>query len=156
MNKTSAKGRSQATEKPDADAPAKLRPRVPPEQMDRVFAQVGQNLREGLSAAAEKLLRDTIDQHRHTPDDLANLSRLLSFTLETLGRYKESLSILKPYEDEETLAGLLPETQLRVMTQLGIAYNNLTDQPKAVTLLKLTLERAVEALRQGIRGAAQP
>ena len=70
---------------------------------------------------------------------------LLSFTLETLGRYKESLDILRPYEDEDTLAGLLPETQLRVMTQLGIAYNNLTDQPKAVTLLKLTLERAVEA-----------
>ncbi|MEP6847285.1 MAG: sigma 54-interacting transcriptional regulator, partial [Acidobacteriota bacterium] len=50
--------------------------------------------------------------------------------------------LLKPFEDEENLDPLRLETQVRVTTQLAIAYNNLTDQPKAVTLLKENLRRA--------------
>ena len=64
----------------------------------------------------------------------------MSFTLETTGRYKESLEAVKPFEDEENLTDLSIETQVRVTTQLAIAYNNLTDQPKAITLLKKNLQ----------------
>ena len=112
------------------------------ERIGQVFAGVGQRLREGRSGEAERLLAETIEGSTHKPDDLANLKRLLSFTLETIGRYKESLEVIKLYEDEANLSQLSLETQVRVTTQLAIAYNNLTDQPKAITLLKENLQRA--------------
>jgi hydrogenase-4 transcriptional activator len=115
---------------------------VPRENLSALFLSVGQKLRDGLSSEAEKLLADAVENYDHTPDDLASLKRLLAFTLETLGRYKESLEILKPYEDEDVLRFLHEETQVRVTTQLAISYNNLNDHPKAVTLLKDTHERA--------------
>ena len=114
------------------------------DRIDAIFASVGQKLREGHSAESEKILLDTIALYRHLPDNFANLKRLLSFTLETTGRYKESLEAVRPFEDEENLGTLSMETQVRITTQLAIAYNNLTDQPKAVTLLKETLRKAEE------------
>ena len=113
-------------------------------KMDDIFLSVGRKLREGLSKEAEKILTKTIEGYTHSADNFANLKRLLSFTLETVGRYKESLDILKPFEDEDVLKRLNKETQIRVTTQLAIAYNNLGDQPKAVTLLKETLKSALE------------
>ncbi len=110
--------------------------------IDAVFSSVGQKLREGLSGEAERILTETLEAFEHTPDIKAHLKRLLAFTLETLGRYNESLAMLRPYEDEETVGKLAMETQVKVTTQLAIAYNNLTDQPKAITLLKETLQRA--------------
>lgn len=110
--------------------------------MTALFLNVGQRLRDGLSSEAESLLRNAIEDHDHSANDLANLKRLLAFTLETLGQYKDSLAILKPYEDEEHLQHLDIETQVRVTTQLAIGYNNLNDHPKAVTLLKDNHERA--------------
>lgn len=112
------------------------------EKLDSLFASVGQKLREGFSSEAESILTDTIENYAHTPDNLANLKRLLAFTFETVGRYQESLDILRAYEDAETLETLTRETQVRVTTQLAIAYNNLNDHPKAVTLLKETLTTA--------------
>ncbi|MGD9589033.1 MAG: sigma 54-interacting transcriptional regulator [Pyrinomonadaceae bacterium] len=110
--------------------------------MDRIFSNVGQLLRDGRSTEAETLLSETIESFHHSPDDLANLKRLLSFTRETLGKYKESLDALRPYEDETSLHSLDLETQIRVITQLAIAYSNLADLPKAVTLLKESLKKA--------------
>src|SRR5947209_8792903 len=112
------------------------------EQIDAIFSSVGQKLREGQSGEAEQILIRTIESYAHKPDDFANLKRLLSFTLETLGRYEESLDAVRPFESDETLGGLKLETQVKVTTQLAISYNNLTDQPKAVTLLKETLRKA--------------
>src|SRR4051794_3350764 len=97
------------------------------EYMHELFLSVGQKLREGLSSEAECILASTIKNFSHTPDDLANLKRLLSFTLETAGRYKQSLEAVKTYENEESLDELSIETQVRVTTQLAIAYNNMTD-----------------------------
>ena len=110
--------------------------------IDKVFLSVGQKLRSGLSAEAEKLLGDTIGGFAHTPDDLANLKRLLSFTFETTGRYKDSLDAITDYTDETAVAELSPPTRIRVSTQLAIAYSNAGEQPKAVTLLKDTLKKA--------------
>jgi hydrogenase-4 transcriptional activator len=118
---------------------------MPHDALSTLFAGVGQKLRDGLSSEAESLLRDAMERHQHAPDDLANLKRLLSFTLETLGRYKEALEVIRPYEDEEILKYLNTETQVRVTTQLAIGYNNLNDHPKAVTLLKDNHERAKES-----------
>lgn len=114
------------------------------DSLSKAFVKVGQALREGLSNEAEKILSNTIESYRHSDDDFANLKRLLSFTLETVGKYKESLEILKPFEDDEFLRKLRKETQIRVTTQLALAYSNLADQPKAVTLLKEMLKQAQE------------
>jgi transcriptional regulator with PAS, ATPase and Fis domain/Tfp pilus assembly protein PilF len=117
---------------------------IAPEVLSELFASVGQYLREGLSSKAETVLTETIENYEHGPDDLANLKRLLAFTLETVGRYKESLEAVRPYEDLDMRSRISKETQVRVTTQLAISYNNLGDHPKAVTLLKETLEVAKE------------
>ena len=64
------------------------------EAVDKLFSSVGGALRAGLSGEAEKTLRDAIRSYRHTPDDGANLKRLLSFTLETTGKYNEALEAI--------------------------------------------------------------
>ncbi len=120
-----------------------LRP-IDYEKLDGIFSGIGQKLREGKSSEAERVLTESIEVFSHTPDDMANLKRLLAFTYETVGRYKESLEAIKHYEDEEVLSRLKIETQVRLMTQLAVSYNNLGDHPKAVTLLKETLEKAKE------------
>ncbi len=119
------------------------------ESIDLLFRSVGQKLREGLSGEAERILLDTIDGFQHVPDDLAHLKRLLSFTLETAGRYKESLETIQTFSETEDLTSLRIETQVKVTTQLAIALNNVGDMPKAVTLLKETHQKAEAAeLRQ--------
>ncbi len=115
---------------------------ISPDKLDAVFGDVGQKLRDGHSSEAKTLLTETLEAYDLSPDNFANLKRLLSFTLETLGQYKEALEVLKPFEDEDILGRLEHETQVKVRIQLAISYNNLTDQPKAVTLLKETLEQA--------------
>ncbi len=112
------------------------------DSIDAVFRSVGQKLREGLSGDAEQILTKTIVGYDHTPDNLANLRRLLSFTLETAGRYKESLETIRDFADDANLARLGIETQIKVTTQLAIAYNNTGDQPKAITLLKENRDKA--------------
>ena len=114
------------------------------EDLDEIFLSIGRYLRDGLSSKAETVLTETIRNYTHSEDNLANLKRLLAFTLETVGKYGESLDALKPYHDEDNRGRLSKETQVRVMTQLAISYNNLGDHPKAVTLLKETLEVAKE------------
>ncbi|HEY8559561.1 MAG TPA: sigma 54-interacting transcriptional regulator [Pyrinomonadaceae bacterium] len=111
-----------------------------------VIKTAGQKLTEGYSAEAERILRDAImNRAQHTPDDSANLKRLLAYTLETLGRYKEAIEVIRVYETDEKLRDLEIETQIKVITQLAICYNNLSEYPKAVTLLKQNLQRAKDA-----------
>jgi hydrogenase-4 transcriptional activator len=119
------------------------------ENVDPLFRSVGQKLREGLSGEAERILVESIGTYEHSPEDLANLKRLLSFTLETAGRYKESLEIIQEFVENQDISALTTETQAKVTTQLAIAFNNMGDTPKAVTLLKETLQKAEDAeLRQ--------
>ena len=115
------------------------------ESLAKVFAEVQQKLTEGLSSAAEKILNQTIKTYSHTPETLGKLHRLLSYTLETQGRYKESLEIIEKYDDEELLGAIEPETQISVITQLAIALNNTNDYPQAVALLNYALEQSQEA-----------
>ncbi len=114
------------------------------DRLDAVFSSVGQKLREGYSSQAEKILLSAIKNGTHSPDNYAHLKRLLSFTLETAGRYGESLEAVRQFESEDELKELSIETQVQVITQLAIAYNNCSEQPKAVTLLKETLRTAEE------------
>ncbi|MFN6964376.1 MAG: sigma 54-interacting transcriptional regulator [Pyrinomonadaceae bacterium] len=126
---------------------------LPPDRLGEVFSEAGRLLREGRSSRAEEILRDALERWSHDADDFADLKRLLSFALETVGRYKEALDELKAFEDEEVLSKLKIETQVRVLTQLGISYNNINDHPKAVTLLKQTLKKAEDIELRHLSGA---
>jgi hydrogenase-4 transcriptional activator len=126
-------------------AKARLHSNQPKQTSAEIIKLAAQKLAEGFSAEAERILCDAIENRQHAPDDLANLKRLLAYTLETLGRYKESIEVIRPYEAEEILHTLELETQIKVITQLAICYNNLSDYPKAVTLLKRKLQRAKDA-----------
>src|SRR5258708_1645167 len=150
MNKRSIskRGGSKTAHSLTGGRPSRVHPDKMPgmlgEMLDDVFKRTGQELRNGNSGRAERILTEALENYALSPDDFANLKRLLAFTLETVGKYKESLELLKPFEDEENLGHLRIETQIKVTTQLAISYNNLTDQPKAVTLLKENLRRARE------------
>ncbi|MBX3281631.1 MAG: sigma 54-interacting transcriptional regulator [Acidobacteria bacterium] len=110
--------------------------------VDELFSSIGKHLRDGRSSEAELLVRKTLPAYRFSPDEYANLLRLLAFTLETVGKYKESLEAVRPYDDPQNLANLSSESQVRVITQLAISFSNRGDYPKAVTLLKEALEEA--------------
>ncbi len=102
----------------------------------------------GFSAQAERILVDSLANYAHAPDDLAQLKRLYSYTLETIGRYSEALEAVIEYEDEGRTEKLDPETRFKVLTQLAIGFSNASDYPKAATLLKRTLDEAT-ATRAG-------
>src|SRR5690348_8396816 len=87
--------------------------------LDALFRRVGQQLREGHSSEAEKTLERTLENYALSAETVADLKRLLSFTLETAGRYKEALAVIEAFADEANLEGLKLETRLRVVTQLA-------------------------------------
>ncbi|MFZ1700003.1 MAG: sigma 54-interacting transcriptional regulator [Pyrinomonadaceae bacterium] len=137
QNTVSGSPRSSSTRSAQAAARA-----ISHDSIDKVFSSVGQKLRDGQSLDAETLLVNTIDAFDHTPVNLAHLKRLLSFTLETAGRYKESFETIEPFADEKNLTALDAETQIKIAIQLAIAYNLTGDQPRAITLLKENREKA--------------
>ncbi|MDQ6787611.1 MAG: sigma 54-interacting transcriptional regulator [Acidobacteriota bacterium] len=117
---------------------------IPSEKLSEITAKIRAKLDEGLSSAAEKIITETLSNYSHTPDSEAKLLRLLSYAFETQGNYKESLSVVEKYNDEENIAHLELETAVSVLTQLAIAYNNTNDYPRAVGLLNNILEVAKE------------
>ena len=119
------------------------------EYLEKILAEVRGKLTEGLSGAAEKLISTTLENYSHTPNNQAKLYQLLSYTLETQGKYQESLQTIEKYDDEELLDKLDLEHRLLVVIQLAIALNNTKEHPKAVALLNYALEEAeAENLKQ--------
>ncbi|HEY0427283.1 MAG TPA: sigma 54-interacting transcriptional regulator [Pyrinomonadaceae bacterium] len=112
------------------------------EKLSETLTEVRRELDEGLSGAAEKIIRETLDNHSLSVEQQAELQRLLSFTLETQGRYAEALEIIAPLEYEEILSNLEPVTRIQVLTQIAISHSNQTDYPKAVALLKRARQEA--------------
>jgi len=118
--------------------------KLPDGRLEEILAEVRENLDKGLSAHAQGILTDALEEFALSADDVARLTRYLSYTLETLGRYKEALEVIDAYDNEELIADLKPENQISIINQLAIALNNTNEHPKAVTLLNYSLERAQE------------
>ena len=112
------------------------------ERVAEIIEEVERKLTEGLSIESEKILTDLLEKHSHTIENTAKLYRLLSYTLETEGKYKEALQAIEIYDDEELLGKLNLETQISVITQLAISLNNTNDYPQAVALLNYALGEA--------------
>ncbi len=115
------------------------------ENLAVVFAEIRRQIDKGFSGAAQKVLTATLENYWHTPENRAKLSCLLSYTFETQGCYKESLEAIEKYDDEQLLSQIGLKTQVSVITQLAISFNNTNDYPKAVALLNYALEEATAA-----------
>ena len=109
------------------------------EQLAIILAEIQRQTDKGLSGAAQQIIVETLENYRHTAENEARLACLLAYTYETQGRYKESLEAIESYDDERLLGDLTAETQIAVIVQLAIAFNNTNDYPKAVALLNYAL-----------------
>ncbi|MDQ3179899.1 MAG: hypothetical protein M3Q33_05200 [Acidobacteriota bacterium] len=114
------------------------------ERVAEVIGEIQGKLTEGLSSVAKKILANMLENYSHTVENTAKFHRLLSYTLETQGNYKEALKAIEKYDDEELLGKLNLETQISIITQLAISLNNTNDYPRAVALLNYALEEAKE------------
>ncbi|HYH84302.1 MAG TPA: sigma 54-interacting transcriptional regulator [Pyrinomonadaceae bacterium] len=99
-------------------------------------------LDRGLPSAAETSLRQIISAARRDAGSLALARRLLSKTLEMLGRYRDSLEAVLMYEPADARGTLDAETFSSVRVQLGLAYNYIGDHPKAIAILNAELRSA--------------
>jgi tetratricopeptide (TPR) repeat protein len=118
--------------------------RISDESVSRILSEVREKLAEGLSGKAEEKLNSTLETYKLSDENKALVACLLSYALETLGKYDRAIEILDLYDNEEVLNKLTPETQLLVVTQLAINLSNSNDNPKAVALLNYSLEKAQE------------
>ena len=122
-------------------APKSLR-QMTQEKLTEVFTEIQLNLDNGISSSAEDIINRTLSSYSVTLQEKIRLYSQLSFVYETQGRYSEALDALRQFEDEPVLAQLEPEIRVSLITQIAVAYNNAGDYPKAVALLKSTLEEA--------------
>ena len=109
--------------------------KLSPENMEKLLEEINQNLDGGFSLAAESIIQNTLLDFSVDENQKAILTRLWSYSLETTGKYSESLEVITEYGNEENLVNLETENAVGCLVQLAIGYNNLLDQPKAVALL---------------------
>ncbi len=130
-----------------------LKPRrISEEKLAEIISETRDKLNGGLSSAAEKIIRETLADYLHSSENQAKLTQLLSYTLETQGRYKESLEIIEQYDSEELLSEMGLEMQICVIIQLAICFSNTNDYPKAVALLNYALEEATASSLRSLFG----
>lgn len=113
------------------------------ERLKETLEQIQENLNAGRAVAAEKSLVELLNNFSNSFETQAKLNYLLSFALETQGRYGESLKVIKPFEPELILQKLKPKTAIAVLIQIATAYNNVNFSVKALKLLD-TAQQAAE------------
>lgn len=118
---------------------------VSEENLTVILAEIRRQIDKGFSGAAQKIILAAMENYLNTPENQAKMVYLLSYTFETQGCYKESLEAIEKYDDEELLSQISVKTQISIITQLAIAFNNTNDYPKAIALLNYALEAATEA-----------
>ncbi|MDQ3089403.1 MAG: hypothetical protein M3Q78_12585, partial [Acidobacteriota bacterium] len=119
------------------------------QRVAEIIEEVERKLTEGLSSAAEKILTDILKYHSHTVENTAKLYRLLSYTLETQGNYKESLKAIETYDDEELLSRLNLETQISVIWQAS-SWRKFIRNREIFPNVKADLPRLKKPTRQPI------
>jgi hydrogenase-4 transcriptional activator len=107
----------------------------------------------GQAAEAESRLTQIIKATRDDEELLAQARCMLSVSLETQGRFGDSLAAVQMYEDAHAREGLDPEISVFLRVQLGLAYNYMGDHPKAIALLNATLREATETASSAQLGA---
>src|SRR3989440_5701818 len=118
--------------------------RVNTASFDQQLEETREVLDRGLPSAAESRLRHIISSAKRDQAALSRARRLLSVTLEMLGRYCDSLEAVQMYESADSSGALDAETLASVRVQLGLAYNYTGDHPKAIAILNAELRAATE------------
>lgn len=126
----------------------RLRPRaghVPThEDLEAELAESQLLLDKGQSSVAEAKLQQIIRYARQEPNILAQARYTLSISLGMQGRLHEALDAVLLYESQESREGLEEDAAMKVRTQLGNAYTDIGDYPKAIAVLNLALKDAAE------------
>jgi hydrogenase-4 transcriptional activator len=115
-----------------------------PAPLEQQLEEVQEYLDRGLPSAAESRLRQIITHAKRDHSVLARARRLHSVTLESLGRFRDSLEAVRVYEAPESGKSLDAETFASVRVQLAMAYNYMADHPKAIALLQSELRAVTE------------
>ncbi|HEV7889001.1 MAG TPA: sigma 54-interacting transcriptional regulator [Pyrinomonadaceae bacterium] len=115
-----------------------------PAPLEQQLEEVQEYLDRGLPSAAEARLRQIITHAKRDHSVLARARRLHSVTLESLGRFRDSLEAVRVYEAPESGKSLDSETFVSVRVQLAMAYNYMADHPKAIALLQSELRAVTE------------
>ncbi len=115
-----------------------------PAPLEQQLEEVRELLDRGLPSVAEAQLRQIISHAKRDHSVLARARRLHSVTLESIGRFRDSLEAVRMYEAPESGASLDSETFAAVRVQLGMAYNYMGDHPKAVAILQSELRAVTE------------
>lgn len=105
------------------------------ENLDDLLIRIKNNLDEGFSSAVENIIQETLDNFSVDENQRAVLTRFLSYSLETTGKYIEALDVIVEYENDLVLSNLETNIAIGCLVQAAIAYNNISNQPKAVALL---------------------
>ena len=112
--------------------------------LEQQLEETRELLDRGLPSAAEVRLRQIINAAKRDAAALAQARRLLSVTLEMLGRYNDSLEAVQMYESADSRGSLDADTFASLRVQLGLAYNYVSDHPKAIAILNAELRAATE------------
>jgi hydrogenase-4 transcriptional activator len=113
-----------------------------PVDLARELEEARELLDRGLPSAAEIRLQQLTSAARRDPLVLARARRLLSIALEALGRYRESLEVVEPYESADARRALDAATYAGLRVQLGLSYKYAGDHPKAIAILNAELREA--------------
>ncbi len=112
-----------------------------PESLAADLEAVRGLLDQGLTTEARSRLNSLLAQTRNQPALLAQARCSLSIALEMQGHYRESLDAVAMYEDPDARAKFDDALNARLRVQIAIAHNYDGDHPKAIALLKSTLQR---------------
>jgi transcriptional regulator with GAF, ATPase, and Fis domain/Tfp pilus assembly protein PilF len=112
-----------------------------PESLARDLESVRGLLDQGLTTEARSRLNSLLVQARNHPASLAQARCSLSIALEMQGHYRESLDAVAMYEEPDARAKLDDVLNAKLRIQIAIAHNYNGDHPKAIALLKSTLQR---------------
>jgi hydrogenase-4 transcriptional activator len=109
--------------------------RLSDHELEALLDKINENLDGGYSSAAERTIERALGNYACDENQRALLKQKLSYALETTGKYNESLEAIREYENEAAVSVLKPQNAVQCLVQLAIAYNNISNQPKAVALL---------------------
>lgn len=112
------------------------------ENLASTIVQIEEKLNEGRFVEGEQIINKILTGYSVSFENQAKLNCMLSYALETQGRYAQSLKVIKPFAPEDILRRLKPKTYIAVLVQLAIAHSNLDFSVKALKLLDTALEFA--------------
>lgn len=114
------------------------------DRLERKLDDIRSLLDQGLAFSAQKEIPSLLKNVSAYPILVAKTRCALAISYEMQGRYRESLEAVAQYEAASSWADLDISAFVCVRTQAALAYNYLSNQPKAIAILNSTL-REVES-----------